>query len=290
MEIENRPKRAGELLETQVAYISADYFKLMHLPILAGRAFDRDGATTPQTTVVSQSLADRYFPRGDAIGKHIHIGRTPHPWATIAGITADVQYEWIWGVRPTAYRPYPQAPRLYSYIVVRAAGDPLSLVSTIRQQVAAIDPQQAVSDVKTLNQVISNSVIGLSYVAVMMSVLGVIALVLACVGIFGVFSHLVTERTREFGIRIALGAGHGDVLRAVMRRAAIIVGTGLGIGLAGAAGLARLMSSPIFGISATDLGTFSIATLGMTAVALLSTYIPARRASRVDPMIALRYE
>jgi putative ABC transport system permease protein len=291
LEIENRPRRAGEFLETQVACISAEYFKLMHLPIVAGRGFDRDGANSPQVTIVSQNLADRYFPHGDAIGKRIRTGRGPRAgWATIVGITADVQYEWIWGVRPTAYRPYPQAPRLYSYIAVRASGDPLSLVNTIRQRVAAIDPQQAVSDVKTLSQVISNSVIGLSYVAVMMSVLGVIALVLACVGIFGVFSHLVTERTREFGIRIALGAGHRDVLRAVMRRAAIIVGTGLGIGLAGAAGLARLMSSLIFGIGATDLVTFSLAALGMTAVALFSTYIPARRASRVDPMIALRYE
>ncbi|MDE3138154.1 MAG: FtsX-like permease family protein, partial [Acidobacteriota bacterium] len=171
-----------------------------------------------------------------------------------------------------------------------ASGDPNSLVATARQRIAAIDPDMPIYDVQTLERRISDSMIGLGYVAVMMAVLGVIALVLACVGVYGVMSFSVAERTHEIGIRMALGAQRGEVLRLVLRHGLLLAGIALAIGLPLSLGLSGLLASLVFGVSATDPLTFAGVSALLLLVAMAACYFPARRAMRIDPVIALRCE
>jgi len=190
----------------------------------------------------------------------------------------------------TIYTSYDQDPRPYTYLSIRTSGDPAAIIPAVRSQIAGVDSEQPIFNVKTLERVISESVVGLSYVAVMMTVLGVIALVLASVGVYGVMAYSVTERTHEIGIRMTLGAGQSEVLRLVMGKGLILTGAGLVIGMTMSVGLAQLLASLIFGVSATDFTTFGAVALALATTSLLACYIPARRASRVDPMVALRYE
>ena len=188
------------------------------------------------------------------------------------------------------YRPYTQASRPYAYMLVRTSGDAVSLAGSVRRAVATVDADLPVSDIKTLDRVIAESVLGLSYVAVMMAVLGAMALVLACVGVYGVMAYAVTERTREIGIRVALGARRGQVLRMVIAGGMLVTGVGLAAGFAMSMVLARVFSSLIFGVSATDWQTFGGISLALAAAAFAACYLPARRAMRIDPTVALRYE
>ena len=213
------------------------------------------------------------------------------PWLTVVGIVGDIKYDWFdRGPQPTIYSSYRQDPRPYTYLSIRASGDPTAIIPAVRGQIAGVDSEQPVFNLKTLERVISESVVGLSYVAVMMTILGLIALVLASVGVYGVMAYSVTERTHEIGIRMTLGAGKSDVLRMVMGKGLVLTGTGLVIGMAMSVGLAQLLANLIFGVSATDFSIFGGVAFALATASLLACYIPARRASRVDPMVALRYE
>ncbi|HEY6330415.1 MAG TPA: FtsX-like permease family protein, partial [Blastocatellia bacterium] len=185
---------------------------------------------------------------------------------------------------------YRQTPRSYSYFAVRGSSDPLDLTRAIRAKIANVDPAQAVFEVRTLERVIKNSIIGLVYVATMMGAMGLIALVLSSVGVYGIISYSVTERTHEIGVRMALGARRGDVLAMVILRGIGLTLAGLAIGLPVSILLARLLSGLIFGVGATDFSTFGGISVVLLSVAALACYVPARRATRVDPMVALRYE
>ena len=285
---------AGELRRATLQSVSSNVFAMLHIPLREGRILsDGDGSEAPRVAVISESLSRRYWPSESPIGKQIKLGRddAATSWMTVVGVVGDIKYDWFdRGSQPTIYSSYHQDPRPYTYLSIRAAGDPTAIIAAVRSQIAEVDSEQPVFNVKTLARVISDSVVGLSYVAVMMTVLGLIALVLASVGVYGVMAYSVTERTHEIGIRMTLGAGKSDVLRLVMGKGLLLTGTGLVIGMAMSVGLAQLLANLIFGVSATDLSIFGGVAFALATASLLACYIPARRASRVDPMIALRYE
>jgi putative ABC transport system permease protein len=281
----------GELRRAQIQNISPNYFRAMNIRLRGGNAFtEADSANTKRVAIIGESFARRYFRGGNPLGKRIKFEESD-PWMTIVGVADDVRYEWIdRNPAPVVYQPYRQSWWPSTYLAVRTNGDPLRLAPAVRSRIAAIDPELPVFEMKTLDRVISQSLLGLSYVAVMMTVVGTIALVLACVGVYGVMAYTVSARTREIGIRMALGAERVDVLRMVMGRGLVVTAAGLATGFAIAFVLARVLSSLIFGVSATDWEIFFGISLALAAAALAASYLPARRAARVDPVIALRYE
>ncbi|HYK89493.1 MAG TPA: ABC transporter permease [Acidobacteriota bacterium] len=291
--LEGRPAQTGEARRAQYEYVNEDWFRTFGIPLKEGRLPDlRDGRESPQVAAVSEKLAHRYWPRESPIGNRIKLGddSAENPWMSIVGVVGDLQYNWFErDPAPAIYLPYRQSARQSMQFAIRAAGDPMALSETVRKEVAAVDPDMPIFNVKTHSRVIRQTVTGLAYVAVMMSVLGAIALVLASVGLYGVMAYAVTERTHEIGVRMALGAQAGDVLRLVLARGIVLTVIGLIIGLVLSYGLAILLSSLVFGVSPTDLATFGGVAGLLTLVALAATYIPARRATHVDPLLALRY-
>jgi len=292
--IEGQPEEAGELRVVQDQIVSPNYFSTVRLALRDGRAFrESDTRDAEKVAIISEDMARRYWPNSSALGRKIKLGETKdsEPWLTVVGIAQSVRYDWFQTVaRPVIYRPYTQVGRGWTYVALRTSGDPMALVGAVRHQVTSLDAELPVFDVMTLEKVISESVLGLSYVAVMMTALGAIALVLACVGVYGVMAYAVSERTREIGIRVALGAEKSDVLRMVIARGLVVTAVGLSIGFVLAVMLARLLASFLYGVSATDWEIFGGISLALTAAAILACYIPARRAMRIDPVEALRYE
>ncbi|HEX2666148.1 MAG TPA: ABC transporter permease [Candidatus Acidoferrum sp.] len=293
--IEGRPLAArGELRNAIIETASPNYFGVMKIALLEGRLLtDADGADAPPVAVVSESLARRYFPGENPLGAHIKVGGidSPRPWMTIVGVVNDVHYSWINKENiPTIYGPFRQAPPYYTTIVLRIPTDPSQLISAARAQIAAVDPELPPYNIKPMNRVITESIIGIAYVAAMMAVLGGIALVLASVGVFGVMSYSVSERVHEIGVRMSLGAQSADIVRMVLRSGMLLTILGLAIGLPIASVLARALSSVLFGVEAADAFSFVGLPLLLAGVAALASYLPARRAARVDPLVALRYE
>jgi putative ABC transport system permease protein len=298
--VEGRPAQAGEPRYAQYQYVNDEWFRTFHIPIKDGRNFTfADGPDTMRVAIISERLARRYWPGESPLGKRIKFGldSSKNPWLTIVGVVGNIQYSWDvdysggdHGPSPVLYVPYRQTARQLQQFALRVPGNPLALATMVRTQVAAVDPDMPVYDVKTEARVIHENVIGITYVAVMLSVLGVIALVLASVGLYGVMAYAVTERTHEIGVRMALGAQLNDVLRLVLGRGLLLTAVGLTIGLALSIALAKLLSGLIFGVSATDLTTFGSVVGLLAFVSLAATIIPARRATQVDPLIALRYE
>ncbi|MBK5293977.1 MAG: ABC transporter permease [Acidobacteriia bacterium] len=281
---------------TQQDSVSSGYFRAMRIPILQGRAIEqRDGADAGRVAVVNAAFLRRYLPEGNPLGKRFQIGNNPEveaAWITIVGVSADVRHRWSdRTIRPLAYLPLAQSPRRSLTLVMRDAnGDPLRLAGKVRAALREIDPGQPVFEVKTFQRLIDESVTPLRYMASLMGVFGGIALVLSTIGIYGVMAFTVSERTHEIGIRMALGAARGEVVRQVVRRGLTLTGIGLVIGLALAMALTRLASGIIYGVTPWDLGALGAVSLLLLSAAGLACYIPARRAARVDPMNALRVE
>ncbi|HTQ58316.1 MAG TPA: ABC transporter permease [Bryobacteraceae bacterium] len=292
--VEGLPLQKGEQREAQLETVSADYLSLMRIPVLEGRGLSaRDGAGALPVAVISEGMARRYWPGRSALGRRIRPGTADAagPWLTIVGVVPEVRYSWFdREPPPVLYRSYLQAPEGWTTLAVRTYGDPLSVVPAVRAAVARVDPDQPLAEIKTLDRVTSDSLLGLSYVAVMMAVLGVIALVLSAVGVAGLMAFAVTERTHEVGVRLALGASRSSVLRLLVGHGMLLVAIGLGIGLAGSVMLARLLSGILFGVSATDWVTYSGMLAALAAVAFAATYIPARRAAALDPTAALHHD
>jgi putative ABC transport system permease protein len=274
--------------------ISANYFRTLHLPLLRGREFtETDGPNAQRVAIVSRSMAERYWPGEDVIGKRIKQGDpdSKEPWLTIVGVISDAKYNpYFQVVDGAVYVPYVQTANMNAAFLLRTKGDPLSFVPAVRAKIQSVDSEQPIYEPKTLARLTYEELIGISYIAVMMAFLGLIALVLASSGVYGVMAHSVTERTHEIGIRLALGAGPRQVLRYIAGRGLRLAALGLGIGLALAFVLAHLMASLMFGVSATDPLIFMGVPALLTVVAIAACYLPARRAMRVDPIVALRYE
>jgi putative ABC transport system permease protein len=292
--IQGRPARPGEFRSANIENVDPDYFYALHIPLRAGRLLQvSDSLDQPLVAVVSQSFAQRIFSGEDPIGKFVKIGpdEPKSPWVKIVGIVGDIKY----GVyenqtAPPIYLSYRQAPVAYTYLAIRTERDPTAFATAVRSEIATIDPDLPVSEFFTLQRVFSDQVLGLSYVAVMLTVMGVVALVLASVGVYGVMAYSVAERTQEIGVRVAIGAQPRDVLRLVLSRGIMITSVGLLIGLPLAWALAQLMASLLYGVSAGDVTTFAGITLLMCGITLLACYVPTRKAMNVDPIIALRYE
>jgi putative ABC transport system permease protein len=277
------------------AWVSNDYFRAMGIQFRAGRSFtDDDRETTQPVILVNETMQHRFWPAGDAIGKRIKWGGwNREGWLTIVGVVADVKVSSLEvETRPAIYMPIFQIPRARSSIiyVVRSSGDPSSVVSAIRSEIKAIDAELPVYDVRTMNQVVAASVAERRFAMMLLAAFALVALSLAAVGLYGVISFSVTERTREIGIRMAMGASYRDILRLVVGHGLALSAAGIVIGIAAAVASTRLMASLLFGVSATDLLTFAIVSLVLTGVALGACFVPARRAAKVDPMVALRYE
>jgi putative ABC transport system permease protein len=292
-EIEGRPVQPGNMPDGMYQVVSPGYFATAHVPLRAGRLLqESDGANAPVVTLVSERLAQRWFPNESPLGKRIRAGGNPrNPWMTIVGVVGDIVHNaYDREPRRTYYIPYQQAPATWMDIGVRTAGDPLKLAPAVTAAVRSVDPEQPITDMRTMDQSIHNAAIGLNYVAALMGVFGGLALLLSAIGVYGVMAHLVSDQTHEIGIRMALGASKGSVLGMILRRGMLTTAIGLAIGLPLAYGFARLMASLIFGVSATDAATFVGIPLTLVAAAALAVYVPARRATKIDPIVALRHE
>jgi putative ABC transport system permease protein len=275
--------------------VSPDYFKTMQIPLKRGREFnERDVRGVQNVVIINETMAQRYFPDEDPIGRRItqdDIDFAPDSWVTIVGIVGDTKPRSLDG-EPAAeyYMPFAQQPRRSISVMIRSQGDPASIAAAIRSAVLALDKDQPVYSIKTLDSVLSESVAKPRFRTLLLGIFASLALLLAAVGIYGVMSYTVTRSTREIGIRLALGAQMKDVLKLVLRNGMKLSAIGVAIGLAGALALSRLMSKLLFGITPTDTVTFVGVSAILLAVALLACYIPARRATKVDPLVALRYE
>jgi putative ABC transport system permease protein len=243
--------------------------------------------------LISERIAQRWWKNKSPIGEQIRIGEadSKEPWMTVVGVVGDVSHNpYDRAPRPAIYVPYQQRPALWMDIGVRTAGDPLLLAPAVTAAIHSVDPDQPISEMRSMEKSIHNRAIGLNYVASLMGVFGIIALVLSAIGVYGVMSYMVSEQTRDIGLRMALGAPRGSVLGSVFRRGMTVTAAGLIVGMPLAYALARLMASLIYGVTSTDVLTFVGIPLALIGAAALAIYIPARRAMQIDPIIALRYE
>lgn len=284
----------GEVPSTDIARISADYFDVMRIRLLKGRYFTRqDTETAPRVAIVDETFANRYWPEEDPLGKRIKLGgpQSTEPWLTIVGVVNHVKnYGVDQDSRVETYIPYVQSPTTGLTLMVRADGDPTALTSAVRSRIKEVDSDLPIYNVNTMEQLLANSVAPRRLSMFLLTVFAAVALLLAAVGIYGVMSYSVTQRTHEIGVRMALGAQKGHILKQVVGHGLRLTAIGLAIGLAASFLVTGLMSSLLFGVKATDPLTFAGIPLVLAVVALVATYIPARRATKVDPMVALRYE
>ena len=290
------PPNPGDFPHPDVHIVSPGYVSTLGVPLLSGRAFtERDTETAPKVAMINNMLAREYFPGGDAVGKRLMFGHRsseePPKWLTIVGVVADTKlYGLAQPARLEVYVPFRQFPRNTMTLLVKSAVDPASLTSALRGVVSSLDKDQPVFGISTMDQLVSDSVPVRKFTLVLLGLFSGLALVLAAIGIYGVISYSVAQRTRDIGIRMALGASATDVLREVLAYGLRLTSLGLILGLVGALVATRVLSSLLFGVRSTDFLTFTAAALLLAVVALLASYLPARRATRVDPIVALRYE
>jgi putative ABC transport system permease protein len=295
-QIEGRPPLAdADQPVTDVRVIEPDYFRAMGIPLLAGREFSaQEASVLSHVVIVNQALVNENFSGENPIGKRISIGMggpsVGHP-SLIVGVVGDVKHEGLnTATRSMVYWPHPELPFSFMTFVIRTSGNPLALVGAIRQQVKLLDPNLPVSNIATMEQLMSDSVAQTRFSTLLLGIFALVAIVLASVGIYGVTSYAVTARQHEIGVRMAIGAQPADVKRMFIRHGIGLTLTGLGLGLAAAFALTKLMAGLLFNISPHDPLTFVAMAAVLLVVAMLACYIPARRATRVDPLVALRYE
>ncbi|HET8675202.1 MAG TPA: ABC transporter permease [Blastocatellia bacterium] len=274
--------------------ITPSYFRTMRLHLEAGREFNEsDNANSPPVTIVNQALADQYFPGEEVLGRRVKFSKPTidSPWYTIIGIVEGEKQDGLdAAIKPEVYQSYLQYPLPQMTFVVRTSNDPNSLIGAVRGEIRGLDKDLPAFDIATMQEIVTESLAQKRFTMLLLAIFGSVALLLSAIGIYGVMSYSVTERTHEIGVRMALGAAKRDVLKLVVGQAAVLAMIGVGCGLVASSLLMRLMESLLFRVSTTDPPTFLIVSVVLTAVALVASYLPARRAMRVDPMIALRYE
>jgi putative ABC transport system permease protein len=264
----------------------------MGISLRAGRLInDGDAQGAPSVALLSETLARRLFPNEDPIGKRLSLGASGAELTTVVGVVGDIRYTGLdGGIEEAVYLSYRQLPRSGMTLVLRGAMEPSSLAPALRNAVREIDPALPVYDVMTMDERLSNSVASRRFNLLLLGGFATLALLLAGVGVYGVISYLVTQRTHEIGIRMALGAQSADVLRLFIKRGMAMVTLGVALGMIGAVALTRVMRSLLFDVSASDPLTFACVALLLSLVALAACYLPARRAARIDPLTSLRQE
>jgi putative ABC transport system permease protein len=294
--IENRQPLPGEPFVAIHRQVSTRYFQAMGIGLRRGRYFEEsDNQTSMPVAAINQTMARQYWPDEDVLGKRFKLGVPNAPWVTIVGVVNDVrQIGMDAPVKAEMYFPYRQITTHFGYaprdLVIRTTGDPLGLVAAVREQIHTVDPDQPISNIATMSDVLTERTGPRRLGMILLMVFAGLALLLASLGIYGVLSFFVAQQTREIGVRLAVGAQVRDILRLVLKEGMGLALLGVAIGLLAAFALARFMTSLLFGVSATDPITFAAIAFILTGVALVACYLPARRATKVDPLVALRYE
>lgn len=293
--IEGREVPAGERPEIDFRRASTGYFQTMGIPLLSGRVVtEQDVANNSSFVMINEAMAKRFWSGEDPVGKRISTivsSGQQIPWQTIVGVVGNVRHLGLdIEPRPEIYYHTNTQPPFGPVVVVRTTSDPKRLISIARAKVRELDRNVPISNVNTMEQLVQQSVAQRRFGMFLLGIFALLALVLAAIGIYGVVSYSVTQRTQEIGVRMALGANASDVLKMVLRSGMSLALIGVGLGLVGAFGLTRLMSKLLFEVTPTDVTTFALVSVGLTVVALLACYLPARRAMKVDPLEALRYE
>ena len=288
--VEGYKPAPGQELQVDLRVASADYFQAMEIPLLKGRFFSEHDTTDSQPVVIiDDKFAQRFWPQGDAIGKHVWFD--PKKPMTIAGVVGVVkQYGLDNDAKIAVYFPNQQVGLGGGYLVVRTSSDPAGLTGAVVREIHAVDPNTVVYEIRTMQQRLYDSMARRRFSTIMLGAFAGFALLLAAVGVYGVMSYLVSQNTHDIGVRIALGAPAANILRLVVRQGMELAAIGIVGGLIGALALTRAMASLLFGVSATDVATFSAVAVLLGVVAFAATVIPAHRATSVDPMVALREE
>jgi putative ABC transport system permease protein len=295
--IEERPTSESKRPSARVAFVTPDYFSAAGIPLLKGRFFtDLDDKDAPRVLIVNKAFAEKFFPGEDAIGKRITPGATgwageseaPHE---IVGVVGNARLFALEAEpQPMYYFPYKQLPWAPPLVVLRTAVPPRSVESAVRHEMAELDPLVPIFQVRIMDELLAAQITGPRFHTLLLGCFAGIALLLTMVGLYGVMAYSVTRRTREFGVRIALGAARGTVLSMVLRQALALLVVGLVLGGAGALAADRLLRSMLYNASSINLSVLALSTLLVAFTGLLAAYLPARRATQADPMVALRYE
>jgi predicted permease len=275
--------------------VSPDYFRVMRIPLKAGRVFDvHDNDVSPEVVLVNEQAARRYWPGQDPIGQTIHLGvrlasGTRSDNKTIVGVVGDVKYNGLdEDAPPEVYVPYAQQQVDTFTIAVRTTGDPMVFAPAARARVASLDAELPIAHVQPIETLIGSSVAERRFIMLLLACFAAVAILLASIGIYGVLAFIVSQRTQEIGVRLAIGAAPADVVRLIVREGAVVAGAGLACGIVAALGASRALATLLFGVTSTDPVTFAAVSAGLAGVALVASYLAARRAASVDPMIALR--
>jgi putative ABC transport system permease protein len=294
--VQGQPVPVGQEPNADYRTISHDYFRTMKMTLTEGRGFtERDNEEAPDAVIINEELARRFFPNEDPVGKRLQVAMEKTRWREIVGVVANAKLSGLEAkTDPAIYVPFrqntwPNALRT-SFLVVRTDGDPNNYHAAIRQALRSIDPALPITQLRTMDEIIADSLSQRRFNTALLLVFAIVAALLAAVGVYGVMSYLVTQRAHELGVRMALGAQRGDILKLVAGGGAKLAAIGIAVGVTLAMAMTRLMSGLLFGVGATDPWTFVLIALLFAAVAMLASYLPARRAARTDPLTALRYD